>query len=1175
MKTLRNAFYLFIVAVVLAGCKHQTLPQLRNLRDSSSKDEKTIISDSVRKALAEFNRGAALLEQYRYADAAKAFEAALNLAPDWNAARFNLGLAYFNMQEQERAEVSVESARKAFEEVLQSEPNHLSARFCLGLYYQHIGQNEKSLECFRMVHQADPADMHVAYKYAEVLISLNQQEQAAQILEGIVARDPGFISVLYRLAMLYQRSKQADKAKPLFARFRELNELELTGGSFTVLKAYGTVGKYYLAIGVDNLPLPVAQTPIYPPDVRRIKRIIFSPEVNSLNAKISDWKYGDSGIDISGVAAGDVDCDGDIDLCITGLEPNGTTALWLNDGAGRFSKRAVLAQKGISPCFGDVDNDGDLDLWLGCAGADLYFENDGKGNFTKSQNDSLVRHTSDAAVTTCARLFDFDSDGDLDFFACRTMPNTLRQVSLYNNNRDGSFEDVGEKLGIAFDKTAVAGIVYDDFDNDRDLDLVLPGAGDKEIVIWANDRFWKYHILDGAATGLSAKDILSATSGDPDKDGDRDLLVFSRKGPQLFINEGGMRFSLHQNFADRFGRLGGTGGQFADMDNDGDLDIVIADALRPGGGRGPALLVNDWPRDRFIDVFQSDPGNLLSAIKFEGNASCVVADFTGDGRCDIFLAPIGDKPMLIENRTAGGHWIQIDLAGTREADGKSRSNNSAIGARVEIKTGNVSQQYVVSVPSGLAAMPPYRIHAGLADNTKVEWLRIIWPDAVLQAELEIPADQTITIAELQRKTSSCPHLFGWNGSHFEFVSDFGGMGGIGYLLAPGVYSKPDPTEYVPVPNLQPLEGEYVLQILEPIEEAVYVDQVKLIAVDHPVGTEVWPNEMMAVNAPPPAFELFCFKDSIEPIRAIDHRGVDVTEAITKIDRNYAGATNPDRRWTGFAEEHLVELDFGERLRAVLPESRLVLFLYGWVEYPYSSTNFAASQAKLQLKAPSICVFRDGEWIEVFDEVGYPGGIQHMMTLDVTGKILPGDKQIRISSNMELYWDRIFVAAVESHIPLSVREASVKSADLHFLGFPREYSPDGRHPRLYDYDSVDRAVPWKSLTGDYTRYGEVGELLEAADDCYVIMGRGDELTVRFAAETFGPVPQGYRRSFILKTDSFCKDMDLYSAYPDTVEPLPFHSMSGYPYRTDERYPDDEKQHEYRRRFNTRRVQENAD
>jgi hypothetical protein len=826
-----------------------------------------------------------------------------------------------------------------------------------------------------------------------------------------------------------------------------------------------------------------------------------------------------------------------------------------------------------------VDNDGDLDLWLGRAGPDLYLENDGKGNFRESEVSAIAGGN---LVTSCARLLDIDSDGDLDFLSLRSARGSVPATtaleptvgSLYNNNRDGSFTDIAEKLGLTFEKTPVSCVVYDDFDNDRDLDLVVFSTGNNKTVGWVNDRVWKYRILDAKATGLPVEGVLSTTSGDPDKDGDRDLLIFTDKGLHLFTNQGGFRFARHEGFTNHCGRLGGTGGQFADMDNDGDLDILIADAFRGNGSRGPALLINDWPRNRFINALEVDPGNLLSAITIKGNASCAAADFTGNGRCDVLLAPIGEKPFIVENVSPSVHWIEIDLLGTREQDKKSRSNNSAIGARVEIMAGNIFQQYVVGASSGQVAMPPYRIHAGLGEYAKVDWLRIMWPDAVLQAELELPADQVITVTELQRKVSSCPHLFAWNGSHFEFVSDFGGMGGIGYLVTPDSYSKPDPTEYLPVPNLKPRDGEYILQALEPIEEVVYFDEAKLIAVDHPVGTKVYPYEMMAVSAPPPPFELFCIKDPIEPIRAVDHRGIDVTEKIRMIDRRYAGATEPDPRFTGFAEEHFVELDFGDRLQTTPPQSRLVLFLHGSlhgsVEYAYSSTNFAASQAGMRLRAPSVFAFRNGAWVKLFHEVGYPAGIRHMMTLDVTGKVLPSDRQIRISSNMEIYWDQIFMASILEKPRLLIKEVSVKNADLHFLGYPRQYSPDGRHPNLYDYGSVDGAVAWKIMEGNYTRYGDVAELLEKADDCYVIMGRGEELTLRFSADAFGPTPKGYRRSFILKTDGFCKDMDLYSAYPDTVEPLPFHSMSNYPYGENEKYPDGEKWREYQEQFNTRGV-----
>ncbi len=248
----------------------------------------------------------------------------------------------------------------------------------------------------------------------------------------------------------------------------------------------------------------------------------------------------------------------------------------------------------------------------------------------------------------------------------------------------------------------------------------------------------------------------------------------------------------------------------------------------------------------------------------------------------------------------------------------------------------------------------------------------------------------------------------------------------------------------------------------------------------------------------------------------------------------------------------------------------MLVLNGWVEFSYSSTNFAASQAGLRLKAPSLHVLRGGQWVEIFREAGYPGGLQHTMTLDLTGKLLPTDRKLRLSSNMELYWDQAFLAMDEGAGKVKLHEAAAHGADLHYFGYPREYSPDGRLPNLLDYGNVDRAVPWKLMQGDYTRYGEVTELVQKADDCFVIMGRGEELTLRFPADPFGPVPEGHRRSFLLKAHSYCKDMDLYTAYPDTVEPLPFAGMSGYPYGPDERYPDNEKTRAYRRLYNTRNV-----
>lgn len=1109
-------------------------------------------------ALADFNRGAALLEQYQYEPAAQAFEKVVQAVPGWTAAEFNLALAYYNTQGKGG---SLDKTRTLCETILTREPNHLPANFLLGMYYQHLGKAEQAAEYYRKVHQADPGDVYAAYKYAEALSSVGRNDEAIALLEKVVQRDPGFASSHYRLFQLYQRSKQRDKAMPVLERFKQLNDVELEGKHFTVGNQYGSAGKYYRALGPEGLPLP--------PGPASSPRIVFSPDVASLPVSLAAWNAVAGSVQVPGLAVGDLDGDGDLDVVICGSGQEGSAVVLLNDGKGHFTVGQTLSDHAISPCLGDVDNDGDLDLWLGRAGEDALWLNEGKARFTQAK----LPGGGQEGLATCARLLDLDCDGDLDLLVLRVAAGAVPAIAgarpaptrLYNNNRDGTFAEAAANWGIALPDKALAAAVYEDFDDDRDLDLVLLPASAAP-VIWVNDRVGRFHLVEGPSAGLSLPGAVAATSADFNKDGLPDLVVLTGTQTHLFLNRGAWKFEADGDFAKQFGKMAGTCAQWADMDNDGDLDLLIADAQRRDGARGPVLLVNRWPQSGLADAVELDPGNLLASLATRGAAATVAADFDGDGKCDVLLAEMGGSPRLVRNATAGGNWLTLDLRGTEERGKKSRSNHSAIGARVEVKSGAMSQQYLVGAPGGATAMPPVRLHIGLGSHRSVEWLRIIWPDAVLQAEMDLAAGRLHRITEVERKPGSCPHLFAWTGTRFEFVSDFGGVGGLGYWVAPGQFAYPDPSEYVRLPHLEPLNGFYVLQVLEPLEEVVYFDEAKLLAVDHPEGTEVFPNEMAAVGLSPPAFELFGVRRRIEPVQAVDHRGQDVTQALRRVDRQYAGATQPDPRFAGFAEDHAVELDFGPALAELAPGQRVVLFLNGWVEYGYSSTNYAAAQAGLRLKAPSIDVWRDGQWVELFHEAGYPAGLQHWMTLDLGQKLRPGEHRLRVRSNMELYWDCVFVAPVSTLPPPP--EIPAASAELHFFGYPREYSPDGRQPNLYDYTNVDRFVPWKVMPGHYTRFGEVGELVARADDCYVIMGSGEQLTLRFEAGAFGPVPAGCRRTFLLKTDSFCKDMDYYTACGDSVEPLPFHGMRSYPYGVEERFPDTEATRHWRRTYNTR-------
>lgn len=199
-----------------------------------------------------------------------------------------------------------------------------------------------------------------------------------------------------------------------------------------------------------------------------------------------------------------------------------------------------------------------------------------------------------------------------------------------------------------------------------------------------------------------------------------------------------------------------------------------------------------------------------------------------------------------------------------------------------------------------------------------------------------------------------------------------------------------------------------------------------------------------------------------------------------------------------------------------------------------------------------------------------GGMGRMITVDLTGKLAPGNCKLRISTNLEIYYDQLFIAADRGTEGFAIRTVPIADANLRRLGFPLEYSPDGRHPLIYTYDIIEPTSSFKMPTGAYTCYGRVDSLLAEFDDRYVILGTGDEIAVRFDARALPPPGDENTRSFIFVSHAYCKDMDLYTAEPDTIGPLPFKGMSAYPYPPGEHYPKGDEFRRYRQRFNTRLV-----
>ncbi len=547
----------------------------------------------------------------------------------------------------------------------------------------------------------------------------------------------------------------------------------------------------------------------------------------------------------------------------------------------------------------------------------------------------------------------------------------------------------------------------------------------------------------------------------------------------------------------------------------------------------------------------------------------------------------GQGLQRYDNRGNGGHGVFIQLLGRNSKDGQNRlrCNADGVGAWVVAQAGDLwagQENTTLSAGLGQSRQP---LLFGIARHPRIEVLRLRWPDGTLQAEpdinstLNLDTTQVHAILQRNRMPGSCPILFAWDGRRFVFVNDFLGAGSIGETGPDGTCRPPRPEESVKIEaeQLRPRDGQLVLKIREPMDETTYLDRLQLVAVDHPPGVRVYPDERFVTAGPPPRQDLIAFRQEIYPIQARDHRGRDITETLRRWDRRSVNDF-AKRAWMGFAEEHSVELDFGDRLASFKSDDRLYLCLVGWTQYPFPESSWAAHQAGIHERWPILERQDDsGQWRSL-GEAGFPAGLPRLMLLDVTGKVTGSRCRLRLRTNMQIFWDQIFIAAgcrvvtpgTDTPGKTRATRLEVRQASLEAGRLVKEYSPDGRTPTLYDYDRHED-VPLVRQSGRMTRFGDVTELLHQRDDRFVIFGPGDDLTVRFDAGSLPPLPAGWQRSYVLRTWGYCKDTALSTAHGATVEPLPFRAMRNYPSSEDQSYPRDPLHLDYLRRYLTREVQ----
>ncbi len=722
------------------------------------------------------------------------------------------------------------------------------------------------------------------------------------------------------------------------------------------------------------------------------------------------------------------------------------------------------------------------------------------------------------------------------------------------------------------------------------------GEGRPDVLTWSAGKLKLYRRgVDAVAdSGLeSIAKVLSATQGDFDNDGLMDLCVLTEAGPLLYRNTKG-HFIRHdaQLPAKRF-----EAAVWLDYDHDYDLDLFLLGPepalLRNQGTAGFADHTADFPfvkghaiagaafrlipdtksfdlaaayQDRGGVLYRDQLGGKYIVQDFEVPRArqLQVLDRNRDGKLEVIAAESATADF-----NADGALDTVDREGIKINETNPRANHVAIridgvknlklaqGAEVEIKAGTLYEKKVYEgVP----------LTFDLRTYTEVDTVRITWANGLVQNEIHQAGNKAYTYKEAQRLSGSCPMIWTWNGAGFEFITDVLGIAPLGATSGDGTYFPVDHDEYIQIPSkaMVPRDGHYEVRVTEELSEVSYIDQLHLIAVDHPADVELFLNEKW--KAPPyPQFRYFGAKQRIYPTSAHDHHDRDVLPLLTAADRRYP--SDFTRTESGIGELHALTLDFGK----AAAQNQAVLILNGWVDWADGSTFLAAAQeSKAGLIPPYLQVKNaKGQWQTVIDDMGMPDGKPKTIAVDLTGKFLSASREVRIVTNLCVYWDEIFLSNSSAVPEIRQTPMPAATADVHFRGFSEsKIHPERKQPEEFSYAVSSPVSYWNPTPGRYTRYGDVRELLESVDDRYVVMGSGDEIRMQFDATRLPPVPAGWRRDFVLKVDGWAKDRDANTAFSQTVEPLPFHGMSQYPFSTIEHYPDDVLHRSYLERYNTR-------
>jgi len=767
-----------------------------------------------------------------------------------------------------------------------------------------------------------------------------------------------------------------------------------------------------------------------------------------------------------------------------------------------------------------------------------------------------------------------DVDGDC---ARDVLMNSEGGLRLLRNRRNATFHDITKASGLPTDFVCAGGALGD-LDNDGRGDLAVVGPSGVRIYMNRTDpespNSWKFEALAFPDTDPATCVVL----WDMDHDGDLDLFVGGTPNRvyRVVVEESAEKIDVTLARAD-IGPLGGgaTDALMLDADNDDDVDLV---ATGPGGNFllenlrqmkftrralpvGGPLEAGDLDQDftdevragstvlRLVDgAYKSDGerGPLLdldgdglidpeplAGIEFKGTpVRALGADLNRDGSRDLVVITDSGVEVFMSRPDRPSSWIDIRPRGMA-------TNALGIGTKLRMFAGDL--RIGATCRDGLVSF-------AIGRRTLIDCLLLRWSNGVEQGVVTPNLLHCMTVEEREGEVGSCPFVYTFDGERWHFIADVQSGVPLGLPVADGVYLNPRSNEtiFIEGSKLQPKGGVLNVDVTEEFRELFYVDSIVLRAIDHPRDVRPVLKEGFTIMSFP-EFRVHGLRDLRPARKATDQKGRDVTALVASRDRKHAVVFEKLRggQWTGLAQPWSIELDFGD----VPASERVLLVMDGWVEFPTASASIAASQSKtVNFQTPVIDVKGgDGKWQRAHSDPGFPAGKGKAVLVDLTGKLPPGPLTLRISSTQRLHWDA-FLLATGPDEEMRLTELPIATAECGFHGVGRRVEdPEDELPWTYSHDDLETFFRWDQMPrGMLTRYGDVKELLTSIDDRYPILASGDRIRLTFDASGLPPLPEGWVRDWCLTTEGWVKDADMNQAVRESVEPLPFHGMSKYPY-----------------------------